>query len=89
MSSTFGTYESSLTTCLEGDTPTVSKLAGTPRFVSRLQAFGLIPGAQIRVLRQGSALVLQVGDTRLCLRKQDADAIRIVQPQFDYQAAGD
>ena len=84
-----GAYESSLAACFEGDTHTVSKLAGTPRFVSRLQAFGLIPGAQIRILRQGSAIVLQIGDTRLCLRKQDANAIRVAPFKFEYQAVGD
>ena len=78
-----------LADCLEGETPTIQLLGGTPRFISRLQTFGLVPGAQIRVLRHGSPIILLIGDTRLCLRRRDAGAIRVAQPEFDYQATAD
>lgn len=60
-----------------GEEGVVIAVPGSSRLAFRLREMGLVPGARIRVLRTGNALVVQVGEGRLCLRKQDAAAIRV------------
>jgi Fe2+ transport system protein FeoA len=56
---------------------TVECLAGPRSLRSRLQELGLLPGARVRVLTNGSPCILLVGSTRLCLRGDEADAILV------------
>ena len=72
-----GEYEELLTSCGKGEETVAVEVAGAPRLVSRLQELGVLPGAQIRVLQAGSPTVIQVGRTRLGLRRQEAAAIRV------------
>lgn len=44
---------------------------------ARLQELGLVSGARVRVIRPGSPLLLAIGDTRLALRADEADAILV------------
>jgi Fe2+ transport system protein FeoA len=53
-------------------------LAGPAPLRSRLQELGLLPGARVRVLTSGSPCILLVGgQTRLCLRGDEADSILV------------
>ena len=52
-------------------------LAGPGPLRARLQELGLTPGARVRVLASGSPCILQVGETRLCLRGDEAEAILV------------
>jgi Fe2+ transport system protein FeoA len=53
-------------------------LAGPGPLRARLQELGLLPGARVRVLASGSPCILLVGgQTRLCLRGEEADAILV------------
>jgi Fe2+ transport system protein FeoA len=46
---------------------------------SRLRELGLLPGARVRMVLNGSPCILLVGGTtRLCLRGDEADAILVV-----------
>ncbi len=60
-----------------GSQGTVAEVAGTGRFSARLREFGLLPGVRVRLLRAGSSIVVQIGETRLALRRCDAEAIRV------------
>jgi Fe2+ transport system protein FeoA len=55
----------------------VASIDAPPRLASRLRDLGFLPGATLRVLRSGSALIVQIGETRLALRRRDAAAIRL------------
>ncbi len=60
-----------------GNEGTVAEVSGPARFAARLRELGLLPGVRVRLLRTGSALVVQVGETRLAIRRRDAEAIRV------------
>jgi Fe2+ transport system protein FeoA len=45
---------------------------------ARLEELGLVPGAHVRLLQSGSPLIVLVGgETRLCLRADEADSILV------------
>ena len=46
----------------------VMRVVGSGAFAHRLEELGVTAGAWIRVLRPGNPLLVQVGETRLCLR---------------------
>ena len=57
---------------------TIECVAAVGPLRARLSELGLIPGARIRVLHQGSPCILLVsGGARLCLRADEADAILV------------
>ncbi|MGY8824085.1 MAG: FeoA family protein [Candidatus Latescibacterota bacterium] len=66
-----------LSDCYPGNEGTVAEVAGPARFAARLRELGLLPGVRVRLLRSGSALVVQVGETRLAIRRRDAESIRV------------
>jgi Fe2+ transport system protein FeoA len=45
---------------------------------SRLQELGFVPGASVEVLGSGCPMVVRVGETRLCLREEQAAGIRVL-----------
>ena len=55
----------------------IASIAAPPRLASRLRELGFLPGESLRVLRNGSALIVQIGETRLALRRRDAASIRL------------
>ena len=69
--------EASLASWLPGDEGVVTAVPGTSRLLSRLRELGLVPGVRIRVLRTGTSLVIQVGESRFCLRRTDTVPIRV------------
>ena len=44
----------------------------------RLQELGIVPGMPIEVIRSGSPMVVRVGDARLCLRSDLAEAVHVL-----------
>jgi Fe2+ transport system protein FeoA len=66
-----------LSRCVVGSQNIVTEVAGTSPLSTRLRELGLLPGVRVRVLRAGSSLVIQIGETRLAVRRDDADAIRV------------
>lgn len=42
---------------------------------TRLREIGLVPGVRVRVIRSGSRIVLQVGEGRVAMRREDASTI--------------
>lgn len=50
----------------------VSAVLGPPDHVHRLAEIGLSPGCQLEMIRPGCPCIVRLGDTRLCLRCDDA-----------------
>ena len=42
-----------------------------------LREIGLVPGVRVRVIRSGSRIVLQVGEGRVAMRREDASTVRV------------
>ena len=55
----------------------IQSLAGPGPLRARLEELGLLPGARVRIVANGSPCILEVGQTRLCLRGEEADAILV------------
>ena len=55
----------------------VLDLPGGDRLSARLRELGILPGTRVRVLRTGTHLVVQTGDARLALRREDCGAVRV------------
>lgn len=51
---------------------------GSARRLGRLSAFGLAPGARVRLIQKRPAVVIEVGGTRLALEAEVASAIRVI-----------
>lgn len=56
---------------------TVSHVAGDGPVANRLREIGMIPGARLRVVRQGSPMIVQLGNSRFCLRGQEAALVKV------------
>ena len=56
----------------------IASIAAAPHLASRLRELGFLRGQPLRVLRAGSALIVQIGETRLAMRRRDATSIRLV-----------
>ena len=56
----------------------IASITAPPRLAARLRELGFLPGQPLRVLRAGSALIVQIGESRLALRRNDAAAIHLV-----------
>ncbi len=61
----------------EGDEGEIVEVAGTCCLTARLREMGAVPGARVRVLRAGCPTVIQLEEGRFCVRRRDADAIRV------------
>jgi Fe2+ transport system protein FeoA len=63
-----------------GDKASVLSLCGSECEIARLSAMGLRGGARLQLLQEGSPCILQVDETRLCLRAANQLQI-LVQPE--------
>ena len=62
-----------------GEVGVIAELDGPDLAVNRLRELGLRVGEQVRMIRQGPPHLLQLGETRLCLR-HDSDVMVLVGP---------
>lgn len=67
----------SLSAWRPGDEGVVIEAGGAPAFAARLREMGFLPGEPVRLLRAGCPLIVQIGDSRLGLRRRDAALIRV------------
>ena len=84
MNSDWGTVELPLTACASGDEALVIDLAVDSQLSARLRELGMVPGARVRVARAGQPLILELEETRFCLRGEEADGIlvRLVEAEY-------
>ncbi len=61
--------EKPLSHCVKGTSGIVTRIDGGAPIYARLQELGLFPGETIDVLHAGHLMVLGIGDSRFCVRK--------------------
>jgi len=61
-----------------GSRALVVSVEGGEAVVERLASLGLVPGTRFRVVRGGSPMAMAVGETRLALGPDWADALVVV-----------
>lgn len=54
----------------QGEKALVAALVGNEAEIARLSAMGIRGGASIEILRRGSTCIVQVDQSRICLRPQ-------------------
>lgn len=55
----------------------VSVEPGDPKLGAKLAARGLIPGAEVGIVRAGDPLLLAIDEARWAITRSDADTIRV------------
>ena len=58
-----------------GDEGVITEIFGATSLNGRLQDLGLVPGAWVKIVQHGCPMLIQVGDSRICLRREDARQI--------------
>lgn len=58
-----------------GEEGIVTTIDGDGALSSRLQELGVIPGAWVKMVQHGSPMLVQVGNSRICLRRDDAKKV--------------
>ncbi len=77
--------ECQLHECPNGTACIVSRVEDCTKCAPRLRELGIIPGQWVEVLQTGSLYKLAVGDSRICLRKEQLKGISVcpvAAPQF-------
>lgn len=69
--------EQRLCECSEGITGVITRVDGQSQIISRLLEMGMLPGEQVRIVRSGNPIILDVGETRLCVRPDQIGGIRL------------
>ena len=69
--------EKRLCECIEGSTGVITKVDGRSQIIARLLEMGMLPGEQVRIVRSGNPIILDVGETRLCVRPDQIDGIKL------------
>ena len=64
-----------LTECRAGDAGVIVDVSGTCDTAKRLAEMGVHTGSQIRVMRAGSPMIVESGNSRLCLRAEMAQSV--------------
>lgn len=59
----------------EGSVGLISQVNGSSSTATRLLEMGMVPGEYVRVIRAGNPYIIEVGDTRLCVRPHDLQEI--------------
>jgi len=58
-----------------GDEGVVTEMHGVNSHTDRLRELGLMPGAWVKVIQHGCPMLVQIGNSRICLRRDDAKVI--------------
>ena len=55
-----------------GEEGVVTDVHGDSTLNDRLQELGVVPGAWVRIVQHGSPMLIQINNSRICLRRDDA-----------------
>ena len=58
-----------------GEEGVVTEVFGAASQFDRLRELGLVPGAWVKMIQHGCPMLVQVGNSRICLRRDDAKHI--------------
>ncbi len=74
--------EVALTDCMAGEEAEIADFSADSGLAGRLRELGLVSGSVVRVARQGSPMILEIGEARVCLRGEEAARITVRVPVF-------
>jgi Fe2+ transport system protein FeoA len=78
MNSTDSNAATTLATLRRGERATVLKIEKSDsRLVAKLAARGLVPGAEVGVVRSGDPLLLAIDDARWAFDRREASAVHV------------
>lgn len=66
-----------LSACEQGDEVVVTAMEFESPLSVRLRELGVLAGVPVRIARAGSPLIIEVGETRLCLRGSEGNGVRV------------
>ncbi len=69
--------EQRLCECSDGITGVITRVDGKSQIISRLLEMGMLPGEPVRIVRSGNPIILDVGETRLCVRPDQCGGILV------------
>ena len=58
-----------------GEEGVITEVLGTSALSSRLQELGVVPGAWVKMVQHGCPMLVQINNSRICLRREDAKQI--------------
>ncbi|HLX62201.1 MAG TPA: FeoA family protein [Planctomycetota bacterium] len=58
-----------------GEEGVVTGVHGDGTLSDRLQELGVVTGAWVRMVQHGSPMLIQIGNSRICLRRDDAKKV--------------
>jgi Fe2+ transport system protein FeoA len=58
-----------------GEEGVITEILGECTLATRLQDLGVVPGAWVKMIQHGCPMLVQIGDSRICLRRDDAKLI--------------
>jgi len=58
-----------------GEEGVITEVLGASTIADRLQELGVVPGAWVKMIQHGCPMLVQVGESRICLRREDAKQI--------------
>ena len=58
-----------------GEEGVITEIAGASTLSARLQELGMVPGAWVKMIQHGCPMLVQIGESRICLRREDAKLI--------------
>jgi Fe2+ transport system protein FeoA len=58
-----------------GEEGFITEIHGESNLCDRLRELGVVPGAWVKMVQHGCPMLIQIGDSRLCIRREDAKLI--------------
>jgi len=58
-----------------GEEGVITEVLGASTLSARLQELGVVPGAWVKMVQHGCPMLVQINDSRICLRREDAKQI--------------
>lgn len=66
-----------LSECRTADEVEVCDVSSDSAVAVRLRELGMVQGASLRIVRDGSPMIIELGNTRFCLRGNEAALVRV------------
>ena len=72
-----------------GEEGVITEIVGASTLSARLQELGVVPGAWVKMIQHGCPMLVQVGNSRICVRREDAKQIgaQVVTPALSESAS--
>jgi Fe2+ transport system protein FeoA len=58
-----------------GEEGVITEIQAESALTERLQELGVVPGAWVKMVQHGCPMLIQINDSRICLRREDARLI--------------